>query len=125
MLSMIEGPEVNWLGFFFEEFRPWSPDFTIEASRTVWLNCYGVPLHVWNSDTFFSIGRNWGEPITLDDATSKGLSFSSGKVQISTNSFGVINQEVNLEVNGKLYPIRVMEEQMVVNNMMREVNLQL
>ncbi|KAG5555655.1 hypothetical protein RHGRI_006342 [Rhododendron griersonianum] len=121
LMSMIEGPEVNWLGNFFEEFRPWSPDFKIEASRTVWLSCFGVPLHAWNSHTSFSIGRSWGEPITLDNYTSRGLSFSSGKLQISTNFFGAINQEINVEVNGRLYPIRVVEEQFVVNNMMRGV----
>lgn len=60
MKSMIEGLEVNWLGNFFEEVRVWSPDFIIDASRIVLLNCYGVPLHLWNSDTFFNIGRIWG-----------------------------------------------------------------
>lgn len=29
--SMIKGPEVNWLGNFFEEFREWSPNFVIDA----------------------------------------------------------------------------------------------
>lgn len=120
MEAMIEGPEVNWLGNFFDEFRPWSPESNIELSRTVWLNCYGIPLHVWNANTFFSIGRIWGEPITLDDDTSKGLSFSSGKVQISTKSLHVINQEIKLEVKGRLYPIWVVEEQIVVNNSVRE-----
>lgn len=72
--SMIEGLEVNWLGNFFEEFREWSPNFVIDAFCHVWLNCYGMPLHLWNSDTFFSIGRIWGDSITLDDATSKDLS---------------------------------------------------
>ncbi|KAI8562370.1 hypothetical protein RHMOL_Rhmol03G0031200 [Rhododendron molle] len=72
MMSMIEGPEVNWLGNFFEEFRPWSPDCKIEASRTyclvklLWCSSACVEF----SDTFFSIGRSWGEPITLDDYTS-------------------------------------------------------
>ncbi|KAG5555628.1 hypothetical protein RHGRI_006319 [Rhododendron griersonianum] len=50
---------------------------------------------------------------------SKGKLPGLGKVQISTNFFGAINQGINLEVNGRLYPIRVVEEQFVVNNMIR------
>lgn len=115
--AMVEGPEVNWLGNFFDEYQQWSPDCAIEASRTVWLDCYGVPLHLWNQDTFFNIGKMWGEPITLDDATLKGSSFSSGKVQIETKVFGVIDQVIKLEINGRLYPIRVIEKQIVVNNL--------
>lgn len=119
MKAMVEGSEVNWLGNFFEEYQPWSPNFAFEASREVWLECYGVPLHLWNHDTFFSIGKIWGEPITLDDATSKGSSFSSGRVQISSKNFGVIDQAINLEIDGRLYPIRVVKKSVTVNNLMR------
>ncbi|KAH7857027.1 hypothetical protein Vadar_008194 [Vaccinium darrowii] len=35
MKVMVEGPEVNWLGNFFDEFQQWSSDFAIEASRIV------------------------------------------------------------------------------------------
>lgn len=83
-----------------------------------WLNCYGVPLYLWNSDTFFGIGRIWGDSIIMDDATLKGLLFFSGKVQIFTKIFRAINAEINLEVDGRLYPIHVMEEQVESNNMM-------
>lgn len=110
MKDMIEGPDVNWLGNFFEECRKWSPDLSIEVSHTVWISCYGVPLHLWNSDTFFRIGGIWGEPITLDEATSNRFSFSCGRVQICTNVFGSINDEINLEDKGRVYPIKVMED---------------
>lgn len=45
-------------------------------------------------------------------------SFSSGKVQISTKIFGAINVEINLEVDGRLYSIHAVEEQVGSNNMM-------
>ncbi|KAH7844126.1 hypothetical protein Vadar_024608 [Vaccinium darrowii] len=46
MKAMIEDPEVNWLGNFFEEYRQWSPDFAFEASRNVWLDCYEKDNHI-------------------------------------------------------------------------------
>lgn len=45
-------------------------------------------------------------------------SFTSSKVQISTKIFGVINVEINLEVDGRLYSIHAVEEQVGSNNMM-------
>lgn len=45
----------------------------------------GVPLHVWNSETFLKIGQTWGDVVLIADDTIKGLSFSVGKVLISTN----------------------------------------
>ena len=46
------------------------------------LNCYSVPLHLWNAGTFFSIGRVRGDVIALDEGTSGFLSFNVGKVLI-------------------------------------------
>ncbi|KAG5540129.1 hypothetical protein RHGRI_020384 [Rhododendron griersonianum] len=82
----------------------------------MWLSCYGVPLNLWNADTFHNIGKNWGKVITLDDATSKGSSFSMGKVKsFITNVFEAINQVFTLDFNGYSYPVRVIEEQAVVS----------
>lgn len=69
------------------------------------------------ADTFHNIGKNWGKVITLDDATSKGSSFSIlGKVKIlTTNVFEAINQVFALDFNGYSYPVRVIEEQAVMS----------
>lgn len=47
----------------------------------------------------------------------RGSSFSSGRVHIETKSFGVIDQVINLEIKGRLYPIRVVGKQIVVNKL--------
>lgn len=54
----------------FVEVKQWKLEPVMEYSRDVWLNCYGVLLNVWNANTFFSIGRMWGETISLDESTS-------------------------------------------------------
>ncbi|KAG5560903.1 hypothetical protein RHGRI_004060 [Rhododendron griersonianum] len=39
-------------------------------------------------------------------------------MRVSTKPFGVIKQGINLEAYGRVYPIRAVEEQVVVNNLM-------
>ncbi|KAG5554540.1 hypothetical protein RHGRI_012181 [Rhododendron griersonianum] len=116
MNAMLEESGLCWLGNWFDEVHRWKPDPLKEISRAVWLNCYGVPLNVWNAETFHSIGRIWGEVITLDGATSNCSSFDVGKVKISTNVFEAINQTVDLDFNGKVFPVRVVEEHVGVTN---------
>ncbi|KAH7847139.1 hypothetical protein Vadar_022388 [Vaccinium darrowii] len=35
----------------------------IKPSKSTWISCYGVPLIAWNSETFMSIGKLWGESL--------------------------------------------------------------
>lgn len=121
MNCMLEGGELSWLSNWFVDVKPWKPNIKMEYSRVVWLNCYGIPINLWNANTFFNIGKLWGEIITLDEATSKKTSFSVGKVKIYTNAFEVINQSIDLEHDGMIYPIKVVEEQVVVNNFMKAI----
>ncbi|KAA8515009.1 hypothetical protein F0562_018204 [Nyssa sinensis] len=61
------------------------------------------------------IGKIWGEVMHLDDATMKSLSFECGRILIKT--MDLINKVVKLSYKGKMYQIRVIEEQIVrVNN---------
>ena len=55
----------------------------------------------------------------LADETIKNLSFAVGKFLISTTTMDPINKVVELENNGSLTQIRVMEEQLVVNTVLR------
>ena len=117
--TMFNGGEMAWLKDWFVESSKWEDTVTNPCSRLVWLNCYGIPLHLWNSQTFSEIGRIWGDVIKLADETAKNLSFAVGKVLISTNIMDSINKIVELVNKGKSIKIRVMEEQMVVNTMLR------
>jgi hypothetical protein len=37
---------VGWWRTWFDRFEEWSPNL-VSNQRTVWLRCYGVPLHAW------------------------------------------------------------------------------
>lgn len=121
MNSMLEGRGLCWLMNWFVEVKQWTLEPSMEYSRVVWLNCYGIPLNVWNVETFYSISKLWGKVITLDEETSNKSSFAVGKVKISTNAFEIINNIVNLELNGIVYPIRVVEQHVGVTSFVKAV----
>ncbi|GFS40280.1 hypothetical protein Acr_00g0067550 [Actinidia rufa] len=116
--SMFNKGKMAWLKEWFVESSEWENTKSNPCSRLVWLNCYGIPLHLWNLQTFSEIGKIWGEVIMLADDTMKNLSFAVGKVLISTTVMDSINKVVELENNGRISQIRVMEEQLVVNTVL-------
>ena len=117
--TMFNEGKMSWLKEWFVESSKWENSKSNPCSRLVWLNCYGIPLHLWNYQTFSKIGRTWGEVIMLADETIKNLSFAVGKVFISTTTMDSINNVMELDYNGSLTQIRVMEEQLVVNTVLR------
>ncbi|KAL7170448.1 hypothetical protein ACSBR2_035344 [Camellia fascicularis] len=73
-----------WIKEWSELITEWKQGMAIEQERAVWLSCYGVPLNLWNKNTFHAIGRLWGEVIGLDDDTSNMKNLICGKVKIGT-----------------------------------------
>ncbi|GFS33349.1 hypothetical protein Acr_00g0027860 [Actinidia rufa] len=117
--SMFNKRKMAWLKDWFVESFKWENTKSNPSSRLVWLNCYGIPLHLWNLQTFSEIGKIWGEIIMIAEETLKNLSFVVGKVLISTTVMDSINKTVELDNNGSLTQIRVMEEQLVMNTVLR------
>lgn len=87
--------------------------------RLIWLNCYGLPIQLWNVHHFIKIGKYWGDVIQVSDDTIKNLSFAVGKVLVSTSIMEGINEVIEVECKGSIYKIRVMEEQLVVNTFLK------
>lgn len=117
--SMLSGDEPNGFQEWFVDIMKWEESMEVPCSRMVWLNCYGIPLHLWNVDTFKKIGRKWGEVISISDDNFKGLSFIVGKVLISTTVMEIINQVIEVEHKGRIMNIRVIEEHVVINTFLR------
>ncbi|GLU18031.1 hypothetical protein SLE2022_343530 [Rubroshorea leprosula] len=100
----------EWLGQWFEEVRPWTPE-TVANERFVWMRCQGAPLNVWGVDFFQKMGSSWGKFICLDDSTSKRKRFDIARFLISTpmtNSISVLRQ---IKINGIIYSIKFTEEE--------------
>ncbi|GMP91751.1 hypothetical protein CsSME_00042300 [Camellia sinensis var. sinensis] len=64
-LKSMEG----WVHEWNESIKERKQGMVIEQERLVWITCYGVPLNLWSSNTFSSIGRLSGEVIGLDNDT--------------------------------------------------------
>ena len=99
----------EFFGEWFESMKPWNGE-AASFSRTVWLNCMGMPLNAWCADTFKSIGANWGKVLTIERNTCAGTSFDRWRVLINTESETIIDSWINLEVNGKIYKVKIWEE---------------
>lgn len=112
---MFSNGEFAWIKDWFLEIHKWNKSRVIPPSRLIWLNCYGVPLHLWNAGTFIKLGQIWGNVIQTSDDTVKGISFAVGKVLISTRYMDMINKVVFVENKGVKFQVRICEEQVVVN----------
>lgn len=108
-----------WFKDWFIEFQRWKESKLIQPSRLIRLSCYGLPLHLWNANSFSASGQRWGNVVQTSDETLKGLSFAVGKVLISTRRMEAINEVIEVECKGKYFKVRVMEEQMLINTILR------
>lgn len=87
----------------------------------IWLNFYGVPLHLWSAVNFIKLGKIWGEVVNVADETSKCLSFAVGKVLVSTSAMDPVNEVMDIECRNEVFKIRVVEEQLVIHTFLKTI----
>ncbi|GKV50258.1 hypothetical protein SLEP1_g56970 [Rubroshorea leprosula] len=102
----------EWLGRWFEEVRPWTPQMTAKE-RFVWIRCQGAPLNVWGSEFFSTMGSSWGKFICLDDSTSKKVRFDIARFLISSSVMETINVTREIKINGSLFKLKFTEEESI------------
>lgn len=90
----------------FWKFKSGMIPLLLRVQDLVWLNCYGIPFHVWNATTFNKIGQIWGEIISISKASFNCVSFTVGKVLISTTTMETINQVINLVNKDRKYNVK-------------------
>jgi hypothetical protein len=119
-LTLLEGQEEGevqalmvdakgWLDQWFVDIRPWSPD-DIDVERTIWLRIYGVPIHAWNHNFFMQIVKPWGTFINADDGTKKKTTMDVARLMIRTSCQQVVDEFIDVKINGKIYHLRVLED---------------
>ncbi|KAL4289224.1 hypothetical protein AHAS_Ahas19G0364800 [Arachis hypogaea] len=92
----------------FHRIRRWE-ESERGGSRRVWLECYGMPLHVWSAETFKAIGGLWGDVLHCDIPTGTGASFRVGRFQVDTCEFNEIREWVRLAIGEKEIAVFVKE----------------
>ncbi|KAL7167317.1 hypothetical protein ACSBR2_037896 [Camellia fascicularis] len=99
----------EWIFDWCVSMQEWEAGVIPTQERCVWLSCFGIPLNLWNVETFRSIEALWGEVVQFDENSTRGTSFQYDKVRIITSCMDFINGVVLVKNKGKEYPMRVCE----------------
>ncbi|XP_072089344.1 uncharacterized protein [Arachis hypogaea] len=100
--------ELNNLLKVFHSVWRWDEEERSETRR-VWLECFGIPLHTWSTETLKMIGRQWGEIVGCDKAMESCLSLSVAQVQIDTCIMDRINEWIHITIGTSGFDILVKE----------------
>ncbi|KAL4275265.1 hypothetical protein AHAS_Ahas20G0089900 [Arachis hypogaea] len=100
--------KMNSLLQIFHNVWRWD-EFERSESRRVWLECYGISLHIWSVDTFKMIGGQWGEVVACDKVTESCTSFSVGRILIDTCVMDMINEWIHITLGTSGFDVLVRE----------------
>ena len=96
----------DWLKNWFSQGRPWNGE-AASLSRSVWLNCMGVPLDTWCMNKFRRIGQVWGKSITVDENIYKSYCGEKGRMLIVKELETTIDTWMQVKVKEKTYQIKL------------------
>jgi hypothetical protein len=119
-LALLEGQEEGevealmedakgWLDQWFSAIRPWKPQ-DVDLERIIWLRIFGIPVHAWNDDFFAQLTKPWGSFMHADNTTSKKITLDVARILIRTSCQIVIDEFVDVQVNGEIFHLRVLED---------------
>ncbi|GJW41704.1 RNA-directed DNA polymerase, eukaryota [Tanacetum coccineum] len=80
---------------WFQTLQEVAQDFVSEE-RIAWIDIEGVPLHAWSFETFFRIGKKWGEMLNIEDTPV--ASFGRKRVCILTKNPVSILESLKIHV---------------------------
>ncbi|WJX36365.1 hypothetical protein P8452_24253 [Trifolium repens] len=93
----------------FSEVKPWSPGL-LAVQREVWIQVFGIPLHIWGDDFFKLLGAKLGVFLDYDFETASMPRFDVARLKILSSSWAIIDMVVKVEVEGKFFQVWVVEE---------------
>jgi hypothetical protein len=82
----------------------------VADSREVWINVYGIPLHVWDEPLFKKIGSLFGTFIDFDEDTIERRRLDVARIKVSTKRRGLVDEVLNIKVMGVVFRLWVVEE---------------
>ncbi|GAU18967.1 hypothetical protein TSUD_229580 [Trifolium subterraneum] len=54
--------------YYFSKIKPWNPGLLV-VQREVWIQVYGIPLHIWGEEFFKMVGNRLGVFLDFDEET--------------------------------------------------------
>jgi hypothetical protein len=97
------------LHYYFSEIKPWNPGL-FAVQRDIWIQVYGIPLHIWGDDLFKLIGNKLGVFMDYDEETTSMARLDVARLKILTEKWVVIDEVVKVEVEGVVFNLWVVEE---------------
>jgi hypothetical protein len=97
------------LSFYFSELKPWNPGL-LAVQREVWVQAYGIPLHIWGETFFKQIGNNLGEFLDFDEETARLARFDVARIKIRTSTWGSIDVVQKVVVEEAGFDVWIVEE---------------
>jgi hypothetical protein len=97
------------LHYYFSELKPWNPGL-LAVQREVWIQIYGIPLHIWGENFFKQVGSSLGTFMDFDEVTARMARFDVARVKILTSTWAFIDVELKVEVEGVYFDLWVVEE---------------
>ncbi|KAG4121067.1 hypothetical protein ERO13_D11G182850v2 [Gossypium hirsutum] len=110
-MQKMEAQGRTWLNGWFVEIKPWS-SLTLKKHRITRLAVYGLPLHVWNYNTFRRIAAILG----LGEETLKLDGFSHGTMSLMTDHLSRIEATITVQCGVENFQVRISEIIELVNN---------
>jgi hypothetical protein len=97
------------LKYFFSEIKPWGPGLRT-VQREVWVQVYGIPLHVWGDSFFKLVGSKLGVFLDFDFETASMARFDVARLKILTSSWEIIDTVIKVVVEGTIFNVWTVEE---------------
>jgi len=103
----------EWFNSVLVKMQPWSPSFTV-SHRVVWVRCLGLPITLWNRESFARVVGDIVTLIDIDDATLmwENLEFARLKVRIENNR--LLRVARKFRINDQNISVFIEEEHPVV-----------
>ncbi|KAL4575220.1 hypothetical protein LXL04_022062 [Taraxacum kok-saghyz] len=96
----------------WKEYMTWVEEgehVKIGADRVAWIRIVGLPLNLWGQKNFTAITNGFGKIIAPFDEIQRRVDLSCAKIGILTERKSRINDELYVEVEGRLTKIGIIE----------------
>lgn len=94
---------------YFSALERWRPG-VLNPVQFVRVRCFGLPLHIWSTQTFENICGMFGEVVGVAKETFEKTFLINGRVCIRVEGHKLINEEIMLFVCGNSFSMEVREE---------------
>lgn len=101
----------TWWKEWFSEIKRWEAGM-VDGRRDAWFRVYGIPIHVWSTEFFMSLGEKWGRFICIDENTAKGEVFDVARIMVNIPLSLCMPDCVSVSIDGVVVNLCIREDSM-------------